>query len=189
MHDHLCNLVDDTAASGNRARAAADRRRADDLFRLAMRDPGDGTPTDIAKRVGCFRSWIFWAGVSFGRYWKFFKIRAFLLTAQVLLGVFALYIAVGILPSSWFTGLFPGDWGDSEATYLGVFGLLSVAAVGWGRDKLLPLIGLYVGPIVLPVLAVTFIAQLMLALPDLLKHVFDTDHEPHANFGPTLTRR
>jgi hypothetical protein len=188
LHDRLCDLVSKQLRDGaDRATAYRDRRRADDLFFEAMRDRGDRTPADLAKRVGWFRAKLFWIGVSYGRYWKLRKPLAALVTVHVLAGVLALDLLAGLAPLPWAADLLPWDWLHDD----GVLALIWVAAVGccvgWWRDWQVPVIGLLVGPLVLPVLLVTFVAQLVLGLPDQLLHAVRPEQQPPANFGPTAT--
>ena len=63
FHDHLCDKVNRAVENGD-DQAYASRRHADNLFREAMRDKGDGSDEDLQKRVPWFRSWLFWAGVA-----------------------------------------------------------------------------------------------------------------------------
>lgn len=102
-HDHLCDLVNRYPAN-QRKEATETRRRAEELFREAMRNPEVGTVQDPKSRVPWFRRWLFWAGDSFGRTRKFHRLGRLLLTAHVLLGIVAL-VLTWIMPSKWVKGL------------------------------------------------------------------------------------
>lgn len=181
MHDHLCNQVAKALEHGDRKLAYTKRRRADELFLLGMRDPGDGSEEALARRVTWFRSWMFWAGVSFGRYLNFRKIRCVLLSLQVLAGVLALYIAVGLIDSRWVSDRVP-LLGESQPEYLLYYLVIVAGCALWGPDRKLPLIGLVVAPIVVPVLLLTLLGQFVLAAPDILVDAFKP-YEPHATVG------
>ena len=186
MHDHLCKQVD-AYPSQQRGEAAAKRRRADYLFREALRNPIVGTTFDPQNRVSWFRSWIFWAGVSFARIWKFQKLAGLLLTLHVLVGVVAVYVTVGIVPMSWLESAVPFGLGDQRAAYAAIYAgafLLSFLWIGTAR---VPIIGLLMGPILVPVLAVTLIAQCYMAIPDLINRWLRSKKEPKASFGPVIS--
>lgn len=184
VHDRLCDLVNNAP---DRQQAYRDRRRADDLFLEALRDPGDGSVAHLARRVGGFRSRLFWVGVSYGRYWKFRKLLAALLTVHVLGGVLAADLIVRAQPLRWLAGLLP--WGilaDNATLALSWLAAL-VLSFTWRRDWPIPFIGVLVGPLILPVLLVTFIAQVGLGLPDWVAHRIRPAEQPPADFGPTVT--
>jgi hypothetical protein len=188
MHDHLCDLVNGYPAN-QRKEAAEKRRRADELFREAMRNPEVGTVQDPRSRVPWFRSWLFWAGVSFGRIWKFHKLGGLLLTVHVLLGIVALYVLAWIVPVKWVEGLFPFGLGEHRLEYGAIYLALIALSFAWVGNARVPLIGLLVGPVVLPVLIVTFAAQFLIGVPDGINSLFRKDVEPPPNFGPAITGR
>jgi hypothetical protein len=187
MHDQLCNEAA-AVKQTDRAKSYSMRRRADGLFQMAMRDPGDYGQVDVTKRVGWARSWIFWAGVSFGRYWGWRKIRAAVLSLQVIVGVLVTYMAVQVMPYGPFRHWLPAGLGQHWYGYLLVLGLLFLLCSAWGRDWLTPFIGLLVSPVVLPVLFVTFIASRLLSLPDWMASKF-RNTEPQPDWGPALTKK
>lgn len=95
LHDHLCDQARATAAAGTpaaRAQAYGERKAADDLFRAAL----DGEGLRLVRR------WIFWAGVSFGRFLDYRKAWAIVLAVLVGVGalvqVHALAVLVGGAP-------------------------------------------------------------------------------------------
>ena len=186
MHDHLCDLVN-AYPRDQRKEAATKRRRADELFREAMRNPEIGKVQAPQFRVPWFRSWLFWAGVSFGRIWKFHKLAGLLLTAHVLLGVIAFYVLTWIVPISWVQGLVPFGFGDHRLDYGAIYLALIVLSFFWVGNARVPIIGLLVGPILVPVLIVTALAQALIAVPDGINKVFRSGAEPAANFGPAIT--
>jgi hypothetical protein len=188
MHDHLCDLVN-AYPPDQRKKAAAKRRRADKLFREAMRNPEIGKVQDPQSRVPWFRSWLFWAGVSFGRIWKFHKFGGTLLTAHVLLGVIAFYVLTRIVPMRWVQGLVPFEFGDHRLGYGAIYLALIILSFLWVGNARVPLIGLLVGPILVPVLAVTFVAQWLIAIPDVINKLFRRDAEPPPNLGPVSPGR
>lgn len=187
LHDRLCDEVNwDMRHGRSRTAACQDRRRADDLFLEAMRDTGDGSAEDMAKRVGWFRAKLFWTGVSYGRYWKFRKVAAALLTLHVLVGVLAVDLLVRVAPLPWLAGLLPWDGVRDPGTLVLTWVAALAGSVLWGRDWQVPFLGLLVGPLILPVLLVTFAVQLLLGLPDFVLHRLRPD-QPPANFGPTVS--
>jgi Protein of unknown function (DUF1353) len=186
MHDHLCDLVNRYPAN-KRKDAAKTRRRADELFREAMRNPEIGTVQEPQSRVPWFRSWLFWAGVSFGRIWKFHKLGGFLLTAHVLLGIVALYVMTSIVPLRWLHGIVPFGLGDHRLQYGVIYLALITLSFAWVGNARLPLIGILIGPVLVPVLIVTFVAQFLIAIPDAINRLFRKDAEPPPNFGPVVT--
>jgi hypothetical protein len=186
MHDHLCDLVNAYPPDQRKA-AAAKRRRADELFREAMRNPKIGQVQAPKFRVPWFRSWLFWAGVSFGRVWKFHKLGGILLTAHVLLGVVALYVLTWIVPIRWVQGLVPFELGNHRLGYGAIYLALIVLSFLWVGNARVPIIGLLVGPVLVPVLAVTAVAQALIGVPDGVNKFFRKGAEPAANFGPAIT--
>lgn len=185
MHDHLCNKVN-LYPPGKRKEAATLRRRADYLFREAMRNPTVGETFNPQNRVSWFRSWIFWAGVSFGRIWKFYRIGGLLLTLQVLLGVVSAFVMFRVLPMSWLDGVLPLGLGEHRRTYAAAYLATLLLSFVWVGNARVPLIGLLIGPVVLPVLLVTLIAQFLLGVPDLANRLLRGGEEPKASFGPVL---
>ena len=186
MHDHLCDLVNAYPPDQRKA-AAAKRRRADELFREAMRNPKIGQVQAPKFRVPWFRSWLLWAGVSFGRIWKFHKLGGVLLTAHVLLGVIALYVLTWIVPIRWVQGLVPFGFGDDRLGYGAIYLVLIILSFFWVGNARVPIIGLLVGPVLVPVLAVTALAQAIIAAPDGFNKIVRSGAEPAANFGPAIT--
>ena len=188
MHDHLCDAVNRYPPE-QRKTAAAKRRRADKLFREAMRNPLVGTSVDPQIRVPWFRSWLFWAGVSFGRIWKFHKVGGLLLTIHVLVGLLASYVVVRILPMAWAEHVVPFALGDNWLTYATIYLISLVLSFAWVGNARVPLIGHLIGPVVVPVFIVTFIAQFVTGLPDAVNRRFRKDKEPKANLGPVIVAR
>lgn len=176
MHDHLCDEVNENLRAGRGAGAYAARRRADQLFWLAMRDPGNGQPEDLQRMVPWFRGRIFWAGVGIGRYWKLRRLRALLMSLQIAIGLVALYLAVG-------RSLF--DWNGNTVMYLLTYVAALLLCVLWWKDAGIPLIGLLIAPIVAPVVAITLLAQLLLALPDFVIKLASRQ-QPKPIVGPTF---
>ncbi|MFJ7214234.1 DUF1353 domain-containing protein [Amycolatopsis sp. NPDC098790] len=168
LHDHLCEI----------AETYSERRDADRLFLLAMRDKGDGSVTDLQKRVPWFRSRVFWAGVCFGRYWRYRRFRAALMTLHLIAGVVAAYALCHVLPHAWFTAVYPADLAAWPWTYAATFAALLALTLGWGKDAAVLVIGLVVTPIVIPVLALTFVAQLLLSVPDFVLKLVDSQGQP-----------
>jgi hypothetical protein len=186
MHDHLCDLVN-AHPKEKRKEAAAERRRADELFREAMRNPEIGRVQAPTFRVTWFRSWLFWAGVSFARIWKFHKLGGAVLTAHVLLGVIAFYVLTWAMPMRWVRGLVPFGIGDHRLGYGAIYLALIILSFVWVGNARVPIIGLFVGPVLVPVLVVTALAQALIAVPDWVNKIFRRDKEPDANFGPAIT--
>jgi len=190
LHDRLCDVVNQRLRGQPqdktvRTAAYKDRRKADDLFLEAMRDPGDGSNDEIQKRVGWFRSRLFWTGVCYGRYWRFRRFRAILMTLQVLAGVLALAAVIRLPVVSWIADRIPWHWVQDTGTLLLIWVGAFVLSVAWGRDWKVPAIALIIGVLILPVLLMTFVVQLILGLPDWVLHKISPDEQPPANFGPT----
>ena len=100
LHDHLCDLAALAAAPKTPAaltEALRQRKAADYLFRDALGDDG----------VRAARRWIFWAGVSFGRFLNYRRRYAIVLGLLVLAGALvqlhAAAVAAGGGPD-WSTG-------------------------------------------------------------------------------------
>lgn len=167
--------------------AYQDRRVADDLFLEAMRDTGDGSPEDMMKRVGWFRSQLFWTGVSYGRYWKFRKLLAVLLTGHVLVGVLAVDLIFRWPPLSWLVDRLAWSWAQDNRTLVLIWVVALALSFTWGRDWKVPFIGLLVGPLIVPVLLLTFVAQIVFGLLDWVLHRIRPADQPPGNFGPTVT--
>lgn len=220
LHDHRCAVAEGVLPEDADNRDAAGRpmppgrtgvqvrTEADDLFREALRSEG----------VGPARSWMFWTGVCFGRFWLYARWRALglggLALAVALLVLHALAVAVGGGPpgvDGWLSDR--GFWTVLPVVALGLAllrrwvlmatvplsllaialclsaagpdapavlhslpwhavaaGGLLAAAVGLGvvTDVRAALIAMLIAPVVLPVVLVTTLAQLILALPDLV---------------------
>jgi hypothetical protein len=101
LHDHRCNVADGVSAEDADNRNAGGRpitpgrtpvqirTEADDLFREALRSEG----------IGPARSWMFWTGVSYGRFFGYARVRAIVLAAlafaAAIVGLHALTVALG----------------------------------------------------------------------------------------------
>jgi hypothetical protein len=101
LHDHLCDQAAETAAPKTEAALAEAyrlREAADYLFRDALGE----------DKVGIVRRWIFWAGVSFGRFLNYRRLSAvglvLLVAVGALMQLHAAAVAVGGGPD-WST-----DW-------------------------------------------------------------------------------
>lgn len=241
LHDHLCDVADGIIAPdpGDRDPAGQPvppgrgkvriRTEADYLFREALRSEG----------VGPVRSWLFWTGVSFGRFAAYSKGLAVTLALLAgLFGVLALHALTVLLgggpsrvdgwlssPGFWLallaiaavlallrrgrlvltvpvslvaavvcvSGAAPGvpGWFHSLAWHAAGAGVLlaGLLAVGSATDVRVALITAAVVPVILPVVLVTTLAQLTLALPDLIQWAargYPDEAEPVVGplFGP-----
>ena len=141
LHDRLCDLVNQEPDARKAYRV---RRAADDLFREAMRDRGDGSPEDMAKRVGWFRGWLFWTGVCYGRYWRFRKVRAALLTVHVLVGVLAIDFIFGLPLLNSLREHLPWSELKENSALLLFWAASLLLSIAWGKDWRIPFIGLWV---------------------------------------------
>jgi len=63
LHDTLCN-------EAKKHHSFEKRKHADDTFRIALGDQGDGR-----RDVSRIRSRVLWVGVSMDRYWQYSRIR------------------------------------------------------------------------------------------------------------------
>ena len=184
LHDRLCDLLN---KEPDVDKACRGRRVADDLFLEALRDTGDGSHEDRMNRVGWFRSQLFLTGVAYGRYWTFRKFLALLLAVHVLAGVLAVHALLGLPPVGWLADRLPGSWAQDNRILILIWLVALVLSLAWGRDWKVAFISLLVGPFVLPVLLVTFAAQIALNLPDRVLHRIRPNNEPPGDFGPTVT--
>jgi len=176
MHDHLCDRANTLAAAGQRAEAERVRRLGDNLFREAMRDKQEPD-----RRVPWLRSWVFWAGVTMGRYAQFARGRLAAVVAHVGLAVVALLLAVvsGIIDLA--AG---GGWSPlTTASAAAYVGLLALAAAWWG-DAPIVAIGIIFGPVLIPAVVCTLLAQIVVNVPDKILHLFDRS-QPKAPVTPT----
>lgn len=185
VHDHLCKEANKI---GDRPKAYTKRREADQLFLLAMQDVGNGKPSDLMKRVPWFRARLFWAGVSFARYWSFRKVRAVLMTLQLLAGVVAVYASLHALPHRWFAWAYPSGWGENSVSYLLTFLAIAALSLVWGTDTGFVLVGVLVAPIIAPVLLLTLVAQFLLSLPDFTIKLFGMATQPPAIIGSVVVQ-
>lgn len=182
LHDRLCDVVNKEPDARKAYRA---RRVADELFLQALRDTGDGGHEGKMNRVGWFRSQLFWAGVSYGRYWTYRKVLAVVLTVHLLVAVLAVGLILRVPPLGGLAARLP--WAPDIRPLIVIWLGALVLSLAWGRDRRLALIGVLVGPLVLPVLLVTFTAQIVLGLPDWVLHRLRPNDQPPGNFGPTVT--
>ncbi|MDQ1730055.1 MAG: hypothetical protein QOK10_214 [Pseudonocardiales bacterium] len=188
LHDQLCAAAD-VLKLEDRKQSYLDRRRADGLFLMAMRDPGDRSPAEASARVPWARSWIFWTAVSFGRYWGWRKFRALLMSVQVVAGVALSYLAIPGFPRGPLVHWLPWKLGTHWYGFLLALAVLFAACVLWWRDWLVAFIGLIVAPVMLPVLTVTFVASRLLGVPDWFASKVPGACEPDPNWGPRLKKR
>ena len=184
LHDRLCDVVN---KEPDARKAYLARRVADELFLQALRDTGDGSHEDKMNRVGWFRSQLFWTGVSYGRYWTFRKFLAVILTGHILAGVLAVDLILGLPPLGWLADRLPWSWAQDNRILILIWLVALVLSLAWGRDRRLAFIAVLVGPLILPVLLVTFAAQIVLGLPDWVLHRVRPNDQPPGNFGPTVT--
>lgn len=146
MHDDLCNQARAAGASGMRL-----RRRADELFRLALLDEG----------VGPVRSLMFWVGVEVGRFWDFTKFLRYLLIAQHVLGMVCWVIGVPVALSS-----------GRIVLALGLLLLPIFSALLWRRDFPVAALGCAILPLVAPTYLLTIATAAVLWIPDGIAWLF-----------------
>lgn len=221
LHDHRCDVADGVIGEDADNRDAAGRpippgrtpiqirAEADDLFRESLR----------AEGVGPARSWMFWTGVCFGRFFNYARVRAIVLAALVfaaaVVGLHALTVALGggpprvdgwlsdrtfwevmlgvaavlallrrwvlmaTIPLSLITivACLSGAGSDalavlrSLAWHMVAAGALLVAAIllGLVTDVRVAVIAMVIAPLILPVVLITALTQLALAMPDLIR--------------------
>jgi hypothetical protein len=173
LHDHLCDQARNTAQTQGRSEAFAQRREADRVFRVALREEG----------VPLLRRWIMWAGA----YKDFAPLLFVLLCLQLLIAVSLIYsvvlslgrwkvpapppvarlwkqvIHLPLMESAWLSSL--------EGWKLAVLLLAmpAVAALLWLRAFRVPLIGSYIGALVLPPGVLMFIVAVVLWIPDFVE--------------------
>lgn len=238
LHDHRCEVAGGVIPADPGDRDAAGRpippgrtpvqirAEADDLFRETLRSEG----------VDPARSWIFWTGVSYGRFFKHSRglavVLAVLALLAAVLGLHALTVALGggppvldgwlshrafwlallgvavlmavlrrwvfmgavplslILIVACLTGAGPGAptalrslcWHAAAAGAL----LLAAIAVGVLTDVRVALIAMVLAPLILPVVLLTTLAQVTLALPDLISWAARGYPDDEPVVGPTL---
>ena len=238
LHDHRCEVANGVIPADPGDRDAAGRpippgrapvrirAEADDLFRETLRSEG----------VSPARSWIFWTGVSYGRFFNYSRVLAIVLAALVfaaaVLGLHALTVALGggpprvdgwlsdrafwlamlgvavlmavlrrwvfliTVPLSLVTivaclaGAGPGApsalrslyWHAAAASVL----LLATIVVGVLTDVRVALIAMLLAPLILPVVLLTTLAQITLALPDLIGWAARGYPDDEPVVGPTL---
>ncbi|NLE82800.1 MAG: DUF1353 domain-containing protein [Rhodococcus sp.] len=146
LHDDLCRQAREAGADGMLL-----RRRADELFRLALLDEG----------VGQFRSLMFWVGVEVGRYWDFTRIRRYVLIVQHVLGMLC-----------WVVGVPWAVWSGNGAVALGLLVLPILSALFWRRDFPVAVLGCLVLPLVAPTYLLTIATAAVLWIPDGLAWMF-----------------
>jgi hypothetical protein len=183
LHDHLCFLVDELISDGKPEKAERDRRIADDLFREAMRERDDDSSDPAANLVPWFRSWLFWAGVSFGRYLKFARLRAWIVIGLIVGAFAAIAGVIGLLPGP--PVQIGGLRGPVELYGL-LYAILLLSSVACLRDVRLAIIALTVGPIIIPLLAITVTTRLVLAVPDWILYFASRRKEPGSVVDPTV---
>ncbi|MFD4366265.1 DUF1353 domain-containing protein [Rhodococcus sp. NPDC058521] len=152
MHDDLSNQALKAGRSGMRL-----RRRADELFRLALLDEG----------VGRCRSLLFWVGVEVGRYWTFTRYLRFLLIAQHVLGMLC-----WVVGAPW--ALMGGHPGYALALLIAPV----VTAMLWRRDFPVALLGCVILPLVAPTYLLTIATAAVLWVPDGLAWAFGRRSAP-----------
>ncbi|HEY0167050.1 MAG TPA: DUF1353 domain-containing protein [Jatrophihabitans sp.] len=238
LHDHLCDVADGVIAAHPDDRDAAGRpippgrtptqirTEADDLFRETLRSEG----------VGPARRWIFWTGVSYGRFFIYRRVLAIALAAlafaAAVLGLHALTVALGGGPprvEGWlsdrafwsvmlgvavlmavlrrwvFIAAIPLSLVTTVACLAGAGPdapsalrslswhavaagglLLAALALGSLTDVRVALIAVLLAPLILPVVLLTTLVQLTLALPDLISWAVRGFQDDEPVVGPLL---
>lgn len=147
LHDHQCVVA---ARYPSPARFAA-RRDADRIFRESLREEG----------VEWFRRWLFWAGVSIGRYGSHRRLGLFALVGHLV--VAWVLIALSLVAAA--------DDGASGLVRIGLplAGAGSLALAGlWRDDWPLVVVGILAGPVAAASLVATAVFAFALRLPDIL---------------------
>lgn len=221
LHDHLCDVADGVIPPDPRDRDSAGRPVAPGRSKVAVRTEADYLFREALRSegVGPVRSWLFWTGVSFGRFAAYARGWAIALgVLAALFAVLALHAVTVVLGGGprrvdgWLSGWtfwlvllaiaavlaalrrgllvvtvplslvavaaclagadpdLPG-WSHSLAWHAAAAAalLIGLVAVGSATDVRVALTTAVVVPVILPVVLVTTLAQLTLALPDLIR--------------------
>lgn len=238
LHDHLCDVADGVITAHPDDRDAAGqpippgrtpaqvRTEADDLFRETLRSEG----------VGPARSWIFWTGVSYGRFFTYRRVLAVVLAAlafaAAVVGLHALTVALGGgsprvdgwlsdrtfwsvmlgvavlmavlrrwvlvvgIPLSLVTiaACLAGAGPDAPSALHSLSWhavaegglLLAAIALGSLTDVRVALIAMLLAPLILPVVLLTTLVQVTLALPDLINWAVHGYQGDEPVVGPLL---
>ena len=172
LHDTLCN-------EAKKLNSFDKRKHADDTFRIALGDQGDGR-----RDVSRIRSRVLWVGVSMDRYWQYSRIRLWAIVVPLLLlavvALLAIPIVVHAQSDNWW--LTAGSW-LLVLTLVQIFGSVSKS------DSLpvLILVGAAVAPPVVLIMTLTFATTVILnAVPWLVLRVLPgVKQGPSPELGPT----
>ena len=176
LHDTLCN-------EAKKHHSFEKRKHADDTFRIALGDQGDGR-----RDVSRIRSRVLWVGVSMDRYWQYSKVRLWTVVLPLLLLAIAALMAIPVVVHSQFD-----NWWLTAGVWLLVLTLVQIFGSVSKSDSLpvLILVGAAIAPPVVLIMALTFATTVVLnAVPWLVLRVLPgVKQGPSPELGPTTVGR
>lgn len=176
LHDTLCN-------EAKKHNSFEKRKHADDTFRIALGDQGDGR-----RDVSRIRSRVLWVGVSMDRYWQYSRIRLWAVVLPLLLLTIAALLAIPVVVHAQFN-----NWWLTAAAWLLVLTLVQIFGSVSKSDALpvLILVGAAIAPPVVLIMALTFATTVILnAVPWLVLRVLPgVKQGPSPELGPTTVGR
>jgi hypothetical protein len=176
LHDTLCN-------EAKKHHSFEKRKHADDTFRIALGDQGDGR-----RDVSRIRSRVLWVGVSMDRYWQYSRIRLWAVVLPLLLLAIAALMAIPVVVHLQFD-----NWWLTAGVWLLVLTLVQIFGSVSKSDSLpvLILVGAAIAPPVVLIMALTFATTVILnAIPWLVLRVLPgVKQGPSPELGPTTVGR
>jgi hypothetical protein len=176
LHDTLCN-------DAKKHHSFEKRKRADDTFRVALGDQGNGK-----RDVSRIRSRVLWVGVSLDRYWQYSRLQLWTLVVPLLLLTIAALMAIPIISHLWLD-----NWWITAAIWLLVLTLVQIFGSLSKSDGLLVLIlvGAAIAPPVVLIMALTVATTIILnAIPwTVLRVLPGVKQGPSPELGPTTVGR
>lgn len=176
LHDALCNEAKELNSFDR-------RKHADDTFRIALGDQGDGR-----RDVSRIRSRVLWVGVSMDRYWQYSRIRLWAIVVPFLLIAIVAVLAIPIFVHAQFN-----NWWLAAGAWLLVLTIVQIFGSVSKSDSLpvLILVGAAVAPPVVLIMTLTFATTVILnAVPWLVLWALPWAKQgPSPELGPTTVGR